>query len=67
MKLKPGNVFIEVCGRKGRYSLCVTDDNGGYRIAGPKVTDQPTVAVFEVNADELIKAIQDHRRVAEEK
>ncbi|EPD8043611.1 hypothetical protein ACSD42_004193 [Cronobacter sakazakii] len=37
-KLKPGNVYIEIShNQDGGFSLCVSNDFGGYRIAGAKV------------------------------
>lgn len=46
------------------YCLLITDKSGnGYRIAGPKAWGNPTnipTEEFEINADELIKAINNN-------
>ncbi|MEG6457445.1 hypothetical protein [Enterobacter hormaechei] len=59
--LKPGNVFIEIShNQSGGLSLCVGNDDGGYRISGAKVGGCETLKCFEVNAEELIKQIRVH-------
>lgn len=56
--LKPNHVYIEVSrNHTGNLSLCVSDDNGGFRISGAKVGGCETLKCFEVDADELIKQI----------
>lgn len=57
--LKPGNVYIEVCSNQsGGLSLLVSDDNGGYRVCGGKVSGCETIECFEVNAEQLIEQIR---------
>ncbi|MDX7440947.1 MULTISPECIES: hypothetical protein [Citrobacter freundii complex] len=59
--LKPGNVYIEIShNQAGGLSLCVGNDDGGYRISGDKVGGCETLKCFEVNADELIEKIREH-------
>ncbi|EIX1501545.1 hypothetical protein C3D80_19685 [Cronobacter sakazakii] len=60
-KLKPGNVYIEIShNQDGGFSLCVSNDFGGYRIAGAKVGGCETLESFEVNAEELVTQIREH-------
>ncbi|WP_031524517.1 hypothetical protein [Siccibacter colletis] len=60
-ELKPGNVYIEVSHNQlGGLSLCVSNDSGGYRIAGAKVGGCETLESFEVDAEELIAQIREH-------
>lgn len=60
--LKPNHVYIEVSRNKtGSLSLCVSDDNGGFRISGAKVGGCETLKCFEVDADELIKQINAYK------
>lgn len=62
-KLPSGHVYIEVSRNvNGGLSLCVSDDDGGYRISGAKVGGCETLKRFVIDADELINAINDHRR-----
>lgn len=59
--LKPGNVYIEVShNQSGGLSLCVSDDDVGYRISGGKVGGCKTMKRFEVNAEEIIEQIRVH-------
>lgn len=59
--MKPNHVYIEVShNQSGGLSLCVSNDNGGYRISGDKVGGCETLARFEVNADELIEQAREH-------
>ncbi|MDM4569652.1 hypothetical protein [Klebsiella michiganensis] len=59
--LKPNHVYIEVVhNQSGGLSLCVSNDNGGYRISGDKVGGCETLVRFEVNAAELIEQIREH-------
>lgn len=59
--LKPGNVYIEIShNQAGGLSLCVGNDDGGYRISGDKVGGCETLKCFEVNAEELIEKIREH-------
>lgn len=63
--LKPGNVYIEIShNQAGGLSLCVSNDDGGYRISGAKVGGCETLKFFEVNADELIEQIREHAKKA---
>lgn len=63
--LKPGNVYIEISqNQAGGLSLCVSNDDGGYRISGSKVGGCETLKCFEVNADELIEQIREHAKKA---
>ncbi len=63
--LKPGNVYIEIShNQAGCLSLCVGNDDGGYRISGAKVGGCETLKCFEVNAEELIKQIREHVKKA---
>lgn len=63
--LKPGNVYIEIShNQAGGLSLCVSNDDGGYRISGAKVGGCETLKCFEVNADELIEQIRKHAKKA---
>ena len=60
-KLKTGNVYIEISrNQAGGLSLCVSNDDGGYRISGSKVGGCETLKCFEVNAEELIEQIREH-------
>lgn len=60
-QLKPGNVYIEVCrNQEGGLSLCVGNDDYGYRISGAKVGGCSTLECFEVDAEELIAQIREH-------
>lgn len=60
--LKPNHVYIEVSrNQTGSLSLCVSDDNGGFRISGAKVGGCETLKCFEVDADELIKQINAYK------
>lgn len=60
--LKPNHVYIEVLrNQTGSLSLCVSDDNGGFRISGAKVCGCETLKCFEVDADELIKQINAYK------
>lgn len=62
-ELKPGSVYIEISrSQSGGLSLCVSNDSGGYRIAGDKVGGCETVKTFEVDAKELIREIRAHMR-----
>ena len=66
-ELKPGNVYIEISrSQSGGLSLCVSNDSGGYRIAGDKVGGCETVKSFEVDAEELIREIRAHMRKSPE-
>lgn len=59
--LKPGNVYIEISRNQARgLSLCVSNDDGGYRISGAKVGGCESLKCFEVNAQELIEQIREH-------
>lgn len=59
--LKANHVYIEVShNQSGGLSLCVSNDDHGYRISGDKVGGCKTLARFEVNADELIEQIREH-------
>lgn len=61
--LKPGNVYIEIShNQSGGLSLCISNDDGGYRISGSKVGGCETLKRFEVNADELIEQIREHKK-----
>ncbi|QIH83407.1 hypothetical protein EJB54_21680 [Klebsiella pneumoniae] len=61
--LKPNHVYIEVSrNQTGGLSLCVSDDNGGFRISGAKVGGCKTLKCFEVDADELIKQINAYKK-----
>ncbi|MDW3573815.1 hypothetical protein N4235_23385 [Enterobacter asburiae] len=63
--LKPGNVYIEISrNQAGGLSLCVGNDDGGYRISGAKVGGCETLKCFEVNAEELIAQIREHAKKA---
>lgn len=58
--LKPGNVYIEISrNQAGGLSLCVGNDDGGYRISGAKVGGCETLKCFEVNAQ-----IREHAKKA---
>lgn len=60
-KLKTGNVYIEIShNQAGGLSLCIGNDDGGYRISGAKVGGCETLKCFEVNAEELIEQIREH-------
>lgn len=64
-KLKTGNVYIEIShNQEGGLSLCVSNDDGGYRISGSKVGGCETLKCFEVNAEELIEQIREHVKKA---
>lgn len=64
-KLKTGNVYIEISyNQEGGLSLCVSNDDGGYRISGAKVGGCETLKCFEVNAEELIEQIREHVKKA---
>ncbi|MDU4655503.1 MAG: hypothetical protein E6Y40_12125 [Klebsiella oxytoca] len=66
--LTPNHVYIEVShNQSGGLSLCVSNDNGGYRISGDKVGGCDTLAWFEVNAAELIEQIRVHANAEEAK
>ncbi|WP_312423649.1 hypothetical protein [Kosakonia cowanii] len=66
-ELKPGNVYIEIShSQSGGLSLCVSNDSGGYRIAGDKVGGCETLKSFEVDAEELIREIRAHMRKSPE-
>ncbi|WOJ00003.1 hypothetical protein [Citrobacter koseri] len=57
--LQPGNVYIEISHNQlGGLSLCVSNDNGGYRISGGKVGGCETLKRFEVNAEQLIEQVR---------
>jgi hypothetical protein len=61
--LNPGNVYIEIShNQAGDLSLCVSNDDVGYRISGAKVGGCETLKCFEVNAKELIEQILDHAK-----
>ena len=63
--LKPGNVYIEIShNQAGGLSLCIANDNCGYRISGAKVGGCETLKCFEVNAEELIEQIREHVKKA---
>ncbi|QXZ19110.1 hypothetical protein [Lelliottia amnigena] len=59
--LKPGHVYIEIShNQSGGFSLCISNDNCGYRISGDKVGGCKALKRFEVDAEELIKEIKDY-------
>lgn len=61
--LTPNHVYIEVShNQSGGLSLCVSNDDYGYRISGDKVGGCETLARFEVNAAELIEQIRKHAK-----
>lgn len=63
-ELKPGNVYIEIShNQSGGLSLCVGNDDFGYRISGDKVGGCSTLERFEVDAEELIAQIREHMTV----
>lgn len=63
-QLKPGNVYVEISrNQSGGLSLCVGNDDFGYRISGDKVGGCSTLKRFEVNAEELIAQIREHMAV----
>lgn len=63
--LKPNHVYIEVShNQSGGLSLCVSNDDYGYRISCDKVGECKTLARFEVDASELIEQIREHANTA---
>ena len=63
--LKPGNVYIEIShNQDGGLSLCIANDDGGYRISGAKVGGCENLKCFEVNVEELIEQIREHAKKA---
>ncbi|SUW10771.1 Uncharacterised protein [Bordetella bronchiseptica] len=55
-KLKPGTALIEVVNGPEGPSLYIGDNNGGYRLAGPKPWGGgKTVFRFVVKVDELTR------------
>ena len=61
--LKPGNVYVEIShNQAGGLSLCVSNDDGGYRVSGAKVGGCEALKCFEVNAEELIAQIREHAK-----
>ncbi|ARD61582.1 hypothetical protein Y71_17225 [Kosakonia radicincitans DSM 16656] len=63
-ELKPGNVYVEISrNQSGGLSLCVGNDDFGYRVAGDKVGGCSTLERFEVDAEELISQIREHMAV----
>lgn len=52
MKLRDGEVFIDVDEAQGGVCLSICDESTGYRLAGPKPCGR-TLHRFRVNADEL--------------
>lgn len=65
-KPKPGNVFIEVSkNQSGGLSLIIGDESTGHRLAGGKVGGCETVAVFEVDAEELIREAKTYAATGE--
>lgn len=59
--LKPNHVYIEVShNQSGGLSLCVSNDDYGYRISGDKVGGCKTLVRFEVDVGELIEQIREH-------
>lgn len=57
-------VHIEIShNQEGGFSLLVSDDDIGYRIAGAKVGGCITLERFTVDAQELIDAITEHAHV----
>ncbi|QKJ87453.1 hypothetical protein PMPD1_2511 [Paramixta manurensis] len=60
-KLAQGFVHIDIDHNQyGGLSLSVCNDDVGYRISGGKIGGCENLERFTVNADELIKAIQEH-------
>ncbi|MBT9431649.1 hypothetical protein JZM24_04900 [Candidatus Sodalis endolongispinus] len=54
-------VHIEIShNQEGEFSLLVSDDDIGTRIAGEKVGGCRTLKRFTVNAQELIDSIKEH-------
>lgn len=61
MSLKKDHTYIEVYKNiAGGNSLVIADDEGGYRLAGTKITGQP-IARFEVSVEELMVAVNNHQ------
>ncbi|MBU9378739.1 hypothetical protein [Burkholderia gladioli] len=59
-KLKEGHVWIEVVAGREGPSLNIGDDNGGYRLSGPKPWGGGrTVHRFMVRLDELVREAND--------
>ncbi|WP_257819802.1 hypothetical protein [Burkholderia glumae] len=55
-KLKDGHVWIDVVAGREGPSLNIGDDNGGYRLSGPKPWGGGrTVHRFMVRLDELVR------------
>jgi hypothetical protein len=62
---RAGYVFIETVSGPEGLCLCIGDDNGGYRLAGPKPWGGGTVVKrFSVNIKELEKQLKLYRRKA---
>ncbi len=49
------NIYIEVYGNK---SLVISDDGGGYRLAGPKVGGVTQTHQFKIDPHELMRELQ---------
>ncbi|MCA6998187.1 hypothetical protein [Dickeya solani] len=59
--LNPGNVYIEIShNQAGGFSLCISDDDSGFRISGAKVGGCEVLKRFEINAKELIAEIKNY-------
>lgn len=61
--LQPGNVYIEISkNQSGGLSLCISNDDGGYRVSGDKVGGCETLECFEVDAEQIIEQIRGHMK-----
>ena len=60
-KLKGKKVHVEVVRNQGGgLSLCISDDDSGYRIQGAKVGGCETLKRFTVDAEQLIEQIREY-------
>lgn len=64
MNVEKGQVLIEVCeSQSGGYSLTISDNDSGYRLAGGKVGGMDTIHSFVVDAAELAKLAKEYGKI----
>lgn len=60
-KLTGKKVHVEIVrNQEGGLSLCISNDNSGYRLQGAKVGGCETLKRFTVDAEQLIEQIKEY-------
>lgn len=64
-ELTPGSVYIDISrNQSGGLTLCICNDDFGYRMSGDKVSGCSTLKRFEVDGEDLIEQIRQHMKKA---